>query len=300
MFARLALPLLVIGVFGSLPWPRQLDSIVARSLELMVAGSAELLADTDGDFLPDCVEWVVLTSATNPDTDGDLIPDFIEVVQGGYPRVVGGPLPTDQEMRLLVTGPVAGSGNNLTWLHLFLRLTEPTTQIQGFQAWVELPSLPGVRIGFDLLGFGTPVFRSRDAGPAGFWIQLSVPMVTPNLLQGLLPCSIQVESTVGSRFLRSGVSLFDLAGSITTMVPFGSGRFAAQCIAPNPQGGGLSNRVCLLDLVEVGSGPAGTIYQITNAICDDCPEVECAPTCPASIGWLITVPGGLGVIGSAN
>jgi hypothetical protein len=290
MLARLALLLLALGLVGTLPWPRQQT--------VVIAGSPELLPDTDDDFLPDCVEWVVLTSATNPDTDGDQIPDFIEVVQGGSPRVPGGPLPTDQEMRLLVTGPVAGSGYNQTWLHLFVRLTEPTTQIQSFQAWVELPALPGVRIAFDFLGFGTPLFRTRNAGPAGYWIQLSVPMVTPSLLQNLLPCSIQVESLVGNRLVRSGVSLFDLAGSITTMVPFGGGRFAAQCIAPNPQGGGLSNRVCLLDLTEVGTGPAGTIYQITNAFCDDCPEVECAPTCPASIGWLITVPGGLGVIGN--
>jgi len=291
MFARLTISLIVCGGFATFAWQHR-----SQPIQAIENGP---LTDSDNDFLPDCVEWALLTSAGNPDTDGDQISDFVEVVQRGQPRVVGGPLPTDQEMRLVVTGPVPGDPNNGTWMHLFVRLAEPTAQITSFQAWVEMPILPGVRIGFDFLGFGAPVFQTRSAGAEGQWIQISVPMVSTNLLQQLLPCSIQVESFIGNRYLRSGVTLLDLAGSITSVVPFGDGTFAAQCIAPNPAGGGLTNRVCLLDLLEVGSGPGGTVFQIVDAFCDDCNEVECAPTCPASIGWLITVPGGLGVIGGS-
>ena len=64
--------------------------------------------DTDGDFLPDVVEWVVLTDSTNPDTDGDNTPDFVEVVEGGNPRFETPPMPADQQMRLVVTGPTPG------------------------------------------------------------------------------------------------------------------------------------------------------------------------------------------------
>jgi hypothetical protein len=292
MFARLSISLVAVGAFAALAW----DSHAA----VAACGDGPLLQDSDDDFLPDCVEWVQLTSANNPDTDGDLIPDFVEFVQRGEPRIVGGPLPTDQELRLVITGPGPASPGNLTWLHVFVRLAEPTAQVSGFHTWFELPAAPGVRFTFDLLGFGAPVFRTRDAGAQGIWMQVSVPVVSPALLQALLPCSVQVESFVGGRYLRSGVSLFDLGGSITSLVPFGNGAYAAQTIAPTPSMGGLSNRVCLLDLVEVGTGPAGVVYQITNAYCDDCNEVECAPTCPASIGWLITVPGGTGTIGGSN
>ncbi len=292
MFARLTISLIAAGACAA---------VALRPAGTLVASNgSNPLPDTDGDFLPDCVEWVQLTSSSNPDTDGDLIPDFVEFVQGGSPRVVGGPLPTDQEMRIVITGPAPGSGSDLAWIHIFARLAEPEAPIAWFQTWLEVPALPGQRLTFDVLGFGQPVFNVRDAGGQGLWIQLSVPMVSTALIQAVLPCSVHVESVIGGRHLLSGVKLFDLGGSITTLVPFGNGHFAAQSIAPSPSSGGLSNRVCLLDLVEVGSGPAGVIYQITNASCEDCNEVECAPSCPASVGWLVTVPGGIGVIGGSN
>ncbi|MGK0203165.1 MAG: hypothetical protein ACI9S9_002239, partial [Planctomycetota bacterium] len=77
--------------------------------------------DTDGDFLPDAVEWVVLTNALVADTDGDLTPDFVEVVEAGSPRHASSPLPADQQMRLIITGPTPASADPRTWMHIFHR-----------------------------------------------------------------------------------------------------------------------------------------------------------------------------------
>jgi hypothetical protein len=53
-----------------------------------------------------------------------------------------------------------------------------------------------------------------------------------------------------------------------------------------------------LELQEVGSGPGGTHYQVVGADCTDCNELECVQAaCALCLGWVIIMPGGLGVIG---
>ncbi len=267
---------------------------------LQATTTTSVLPDTDGDFLPDCVEWAVLTSATNPDTDGDNIGDFIEVVQRGAPRDAGAPLPADQEMRVIVTGPTVGGPASPTWFHLFVRYVEPGTPISQFQAWVELPAYPGIRFPFDVLAQGPVLFQEHNAGVDGTWLQVSVPLVQSNILHTLVPCSFNAEAIVGGRYLRSCAKLFDVGGELVTLVAFRETFYAAQHLVPQGTPTTLSNRVCLLDLEEVGSGPGGTVYEVVSAFCDDCNEVECAVTCPQSVGWLLTIPGGLAAMGGPN
>jgi hypothetical protein len=94
--------------------------------------------------------------------------------------------------------------------------------------------------------------------------------------------------------------LFDVEGETCTLVPFDEEYFAVQSIASLADSGGTANRVCLLDLVDIGSGPGGTAYEIGEALCEDCSEVDCAPNCLDSVGWILTIPGGLGVLGTSN
>ena len=70
-------------------------------------------------------------------------------------------------------------------------------------------------------------------------------------------------------------------------------RTVLQSIGPLPLVLPVTNRVCILCLEEVGSGPGGTIYEIVDADCESCNELECRPGCEQSAGWYITVPGGL-------
>ena len=81
MSIRRALPLVGMLAAAFVAWP--------RTTPVVFATEPTGFADADGDFLPDSVEWVALTSASNADTDGDTVEDFVEFVQAGRPRHAG-------------------------------------------------------------------------------------------------------------------------------------------------------------------------------------------------------------------
>lgn len=201
MLVRLALSLLTLGVVIAYPWH--------TATLCLQASETDPLLDTDGDFLPDCVEWAVLTSASSGDTDGDLTPDFVEVVQRGTPRQPGEPLPLDQEMRIVVTGPRPGSGSDTAWMHLLVRIVGPMQAMSTFESWLALPWAPEVQFPFDMLSLGPAVFRERDAGEEGLWLMVSVPLASAEVLRAFAPLSIHVRSVIGGRTLHSVVPLID-------------------------------------------------------------------------------------------
>ena len=259
--------------------------------------------DTDGDFLPDVVEWVTLTDSNNPDTDGDTIPDFVEVIEGGHPRHENAPLPADQQLRLIITGPTPGSGDPLTWMHVFHRVMPVSgnqapglTSIQSFETWLERPDWPGVQFPLNAFAASGIVYQERVTANDGIWVQLSIPLVSTAILEAVLPCTIWAETTVAGKQLRNGVKLISVPAGVATLVPFGDGRFVMQTLSPVPNVGASlvveTNRVCVLELTEDTTGPAGTTYIVTAADCEDANDLECESTCSSSVGWTITIPGG--------
>jgi len=265
--------------------PRQATNVVR-------AWPVDPLIDTDDDFLPDVVEWAVMTNATTEDTDQDGVSDFVEVVQRGSPRVPNAPAALDHEMRVVVTGPQPGSPSQETWLHLFARFATTPASVSYFGLWLETPTYPGLHIPIDILSVGGLTVRDRFTPQEGYWLQASVPMVSPAALQMLLPCSFHAEAVIDSRYLTTTVNLFDAGGDIASIMPFGYGKFAIQTIAAPALAGNQTNKVCVLELTEIGAGPGGSVYEVTHAECEDCNELECGAGCPESVGWFVTIPGG--------
>lgn len=259
----------------------------------LLADPGMTMTDLDDDFLPDVVEWAVLTSASNADTDSDLVPDFVEVVQRGQPRLPGTPLPLDHELRVVVTAPPPGSPGP-TWMHLLLRFAGQAPELSSLTAWMELPAYPGLRIPLSTVSIEQLVLRTRQTAHDGLWVHLGVPLASESVVRQLLPCSIHARADFTGRSVTNGVKLFDVQGQTVSLVPFGERSFALQTIGAQPMSSSTySNKVCVLDLREAGAGPGGTIYEVVDADCEDCNELECSPTCPQSVGWMITLPGGL-------
>lgn len=307
MTARLAMALVSVGLATATAWRVALDSTPLRADQ---PAPAWQLADSDQDFLPDVVEFAVLSSASSSDTDGDGSPDFVEFVQKARPSQPGDPLPVDQEMRVIVTGSPAGSGLDVVWFHVFLRVVDSTKLVQGFETWIEWPWFPEQRLLFDMLSLGAPIYRERRTTNQGTWVSISVPVASVDLIQSICPMSVCAQAEVGGRRIRSVSPVYDIAGELRSLVPFGTG-YALQQLYPAPLpslfdsvgGGGattLSNRVCVLELSEAGIGPGGSLYEVVAAECQDCNDVECSTACGDAIGWVLTLPGGLPALDAGN
>src|SRR5688572_2684876 len=103
--ARTHLSLILAAAIGLLCGPGW--STLGAGPTPLGADPVDPFLDTDDDFLPDSVEWTVVTSPQRGDTDFDGISDFVEVVQHGNPRGPNGLVAQDHEMRLAITSTPA-------------------------------------------------------------------------------------------------------------------------------------------------------------------------------------------------
>lgn len=252
--------------------------------------------DSDGDFLPDELEWTCLTNALSPDTDDDGTLDFVEVVQRGNPRQAGLPVPADHEMRLVVTSRPTPAGNAVV-MHLLFRFLGTTELLTQLDCFAEIGSLPGMRIPLSALSL-QPVSLDQRVDPnEGLWVRLSIALVSEDFLRLVLPCAISADATIGQRVLHTVVPLFDHGGSTCTIVAFGNGGYAiqtvgAELVRPHPS----NNRICVLQLQSAGSGQGGSAFIVTSADCQDCNDLVCGTECSSSIGSILVLPGGVGSI----
>lgn len=266
--------------------------------ELAADGSA-FLQDSDGDFLPDLLEWPVLGNSTRVDTDGDGSEDFVEAVQSGLPWKADPPAPADHEMRIVITSHVDAAGVSQIWMHTLLRLMGRESVVQTYRPWVQFEMVPGLRLPLDLSGWGEMQIDKRDAGAQGLWYRISFHLASAEAIRPFLPLTIAANATLDGREVHSGAHLFPSMSGIGTLVP-ADGGFVSQVLDSPPEGmggsSGISNKYCLMELTDMGGGAGGRVYEVDSAECEVANDLECSLECPDRAGTVFIIPDGVGII----
>jgi hypothetical protein len=287
---------LSIALGAAVCWSVKSERVVRAS-----AGVDPFL-DTDGDLLPDSLEWVAFSDPTKPDTDTDTRDDFLEVVQHTAPFAPTLARPFDNEMRLLLSSGSGGAvvdGDSGIWLHCLFRFATGAPTVDWF-----LPSIHtnGAAVPIGQL-FGRTPFRlaSRPAAGGGSYAVLTLLLASAREFEALLPCTVSARASVGGRLFATGSYVLNVGGFTTALMPTGldaSRSFLLQSLTSGSSSNSFfsRNKICEMELAVIGSTGGGHICEVERAGCEPANGLRCNVSCDQAAGAMIFVPDGLGTI----
>ena len=254
--------------------------------------------DTDGDLVPDAVEWVMQTDPMLTDTDGDGIDDFLAILTYRNHEPQTKPPPLEHGMRVLVTSSTSGNVTSV-WLHLMVRFIgfQQSSQIY-VDPYIDVKGMRASLI--PVIGYGGVAIASQTTA-TGINVFISCRLVDEQSLTMLLPCTLGAEGRFDGEHMNAGTYVVASGGLPHAMLPVAANTFTLQPIGadarfqnPNPfwKGG----RVCKMELSVISSGPNGHLCEVTSAKCVPAPGLRCASSCSSNVGQPVFVPGGLGTI----
>ena len=200
--------LLAGSILAALGWMTEAKTVEAQP--------PSLFDDADGDFLPDALEWALMTDPQVADTDEDGVDDFIEVVQNGFPLENDAPRPKDHEMRVLATTRVDNAGESQFWLHLLFRsMSGLEAPLEGFVPWIDVG---GVKYPIHGLLAGAPLHsRVLHRDDEGTLVLVSLLVATERAARSLLPFSFGVSAKLGGRPITSSTYYMDVEGTTSNL-----------------------------------------------------------------------------------
>ena len=274
-------------------------ALVMRAPPILRAADIDAFTDSDGDLLPDSLEWLTLTNPNETDSDSNGTDDFLQTVQHIAP-MSGKLRPVQDEVRVLVSSFKNGDVDEV-YLHMLFRFVG--NQIGNFQSLVPFlaigSSSPAVVPIDQLIGTGPICVRSKYDASTGTYLIVSARIARANDLAWVLPCTIGAEAIIDGRRYTSGTYVSSADGSQVALVPVSSQSFVAQ---PLQGGEGQTsplwntNSVCSMKLDIIGAGMAGMLCEVSSADCEIANGLKCAPSCRANVGRMVFVPDGLGTL----
>lgn len=276
----------------------QLPSANDSNRLVLAAGGPSALVDTDGDLVPDSVEWLMQTDPNEMDTHEDGVDDFLAILHyGNLLEEMEEPAP-ENRMRVVVTSSTEGGVKNV-WLHMMMRfiVTANSGEIR-IDPYIDIK---GMRVSLvPVLGHGTISLETKKTLD-GYYVRVSCKLVDEASLAWLLPCTLGAEGIFDHKYINTGTYVVNSGGSPHAMLPSATNTFILQPInadarfqEPNPfwKGG----RVCVMTLSVVSSSPNGHLCEVTSAECKPAAGLRCASSCAGNMGQPVFVPGGLGTI----
>jgi len=264
----------------------------------LAAGGPSALVDTDGDLVPDSVEWLMQTDPNEVDTHEDGVDDFLAILHyGNLLEEMEEPEP-ENCMRVVVTSATEGGVKNV-WLHMMMQfIVTPNSGEIHIEPYIDVKGVKASLV--PVLGHGSISLATKKT-LEGLYVRISCKLVDEVSLSWLLPCTLGVEGIFDRKHINTGTYLVNSGGLPHAMLPFDTNTFILQPINadarfqdPNPfwKGG----RVCAMKLSIVSSSPNGHLCEVTSAECKPAAGLRCANSCAGNVGQPVFVPGGLGTL----
>lgn len=257
------------------------------------------LFDSDGDLLPDNLEWIVLSSPHAIDSDNDTRDDFCEAVRFEPPiwqpngKELSG---QDHSVRVIVNSVRLADGRDHVYLNLLFRVASlDPRQIRVVEPFLQTNGIT-FPIG-DLIGTSgfEGALRTIPGGNIDAIFVSRLGLLEE--VRTLLPCTVGARVVIGANEFRTGTVLDQIGDVTVAIAPVTSDKAAFQSLVP-PSGMGnglwMPNQVCLFQLVQIASGPETSLFEITGAKCQPAFVLCCDPAgCASKEGGLVRTPNGL-------
>ncbi len=281
--------------------------------ELAHASTNAYVQDSDGDLLPDALEWALLTDARQRDSDADGAEDVIEALLHEHMRTAPVlPRPMDHELRAAVAVHRDATGQAHVLLHVVARIALSTSGLASIKGLAPFVDYRGTRLPIDRLVAGGIINITRRFDPVeGLFVVISSRIASVENLKLLTPCTVGVTASIGQKAFESGMLVDEVDDELVVIAPIDDNRYVIHPLDPQfPQivgpgaGSGSSSgqkfwsqaKVCELDLSPVGSGGGITVVQVNDANCVSVSTLFCASSCLSQNGRLYVLPYGPGLL----
>lgn len=262
------------------------------------ADNPDPLVDSDGDLLPDQLEWVTLTDPRVSDTDQNGKDDFLQTVQHLSPGSTKN-RPDQDEVRVLVSSVKVGNDADVYVHMLFRFLGNRVGNVQQMTPFITFGTAQPINVPImELIGSGPVAVRTSYSQAHGTFIAISARISRASDLAPLLPATIGAEAIIDGKDYTSGTYLAQTDGLQVALVPIDAGFVAQPIVGGDGQNNPFwnANSVCVMKMTVVGSGLSGMLCEVDSAQCEVANGLRCAPSCRSSIGRLVFVPDGLSTL----
>lgn len=269
---------------------------VDRPVDQLIAGPNDPFLDSDGDLLPDTLEWVLMSNPWKADTDGDGVDDFLEAVQFQLPRTTPPP-PSDHEFRVVTHIVRLPDNSQHVIVNLMFRIANGDPgEVSSLIPYLDVQ---GQKYPFGAaFMMGLVHFNMKLLGNEGLYLVLSSRLCAPEELKPFLPCSVGGLAVIGQRPFNNGSVLLQGDGTVVSFAEIANAHFGLHPIDseflndPNePQAGfWQKSKVCELELVVEGAGGGFSLAQVVEAACTGAPTLGCAPSCDSWRSRLVVLP----------
>ena len=265
------------------------------------------LQDSDGDLLPDILEWSSLTNPYQRDSDSDGAADFFDVVSNRVrplanvdgERTGAHSSPAGPSAARVLVSTTRGTDRPAVLMNLLFRFgPQQSPNLQFLRPFLDVR---GMQVPIETIVMSSTIqVAMRNEQAVGWYLLITARICSLDELRPLLPCTLGALAVIDGVPVMTGSPVLDVAGVPAAIMPVSNDSFALHAIQPpqdvrNPFW--TDNKACVFELVQIGATQNAILCEIMNPDCVGAAALCCDPGgCRSKQGGVVSLPGGIGLL----